>query len=81
MVKLAGKLKLNQIIVLIRQLPMKDKSKLLKRLEQERWANQLDETVSRIRDRVSEKRITDADIDRIVEEVREQRYQTRSGRL
>ena len=81
MVKLAGKLKLNQIIVLIQQLPKKDKLKLLKRLDRERWANQLDEVVSRIRGRLSQSRITDAEIDKIVEEVREQRYQARSGRL
>ena len=81
MVKLAGKLKLNQIVVLIQQLPKKDKLKLLKRLDRERWANQLDEVVSRIRGRLSQSRITDAEIDKIVEEVREQRYQARSGRL
>ncbi len=81
MVKLASKLKLNQIIVFIKQLPKKDKLKLFKKLEQERWANQLDEVTSRIRGRLNENRITDAEIDKIVEEVREQRYQARSGRL
>ena len=81
MVKLADRLKLKQIIVLIKRLPQRDKLKLLRELEQETWASKLEEAVSGIRNRVKESQITDSDIDRIVEEVRERRYQARSSRL
>ena len=81
MVKLADRLKLKQIIVLIKRLPQRDKLKLLRELKQETWASKLEEAVSGIRNRVKESQITDSDIDRIVEEVRERRYQTRSSRL
>ena len=81
MVKLADRLKLKQIIVLIKRLPQRDKLKLLRELEQETWASKLEEVVSGIRNRGKESQITDSDIDRIVEEVRERRYQARSSRL
>ena len=81
MVKLADRLKLKQIIVLIKRLPQRDKLKLLRALEQETWASKLEKAVSGIRNRVKESQITDSDIDRIVEEVRERRYQARSSRL
>ena len=81
MVQLAKKPKLTQIVVLIRKLSERDKARLLKRLEEETWANQLESQVQRIRTRFKTSPITDSDIDQIVEEVRERRYASRSGRL
>ena len=81
MVQLAKKLKLTQVVVLIRKLSERDKIRLLERLEEETWASKLESQVNRIRMPLKANPITDSDIDRIVEEVREQRYQTRSGRL
>ncbi len=79
--QLAKKPKLTQIVVLIRKLSERDKARLLKRLEEETWANQLESQVQRIRTRFKTSPITDSDIDQIVEEVRERRYASRSGRL
>ena len=81
MVQLAKKLKLTQVVVLIRKLSERDKIRLLKRLEEETWASKLESQVDRIRMRLKANPITDSDIDRIVEEVRERRYASRSGRL
>ena len=81
MVRIAKRLNLRQIIILVKQLPKKDKVRLLKQLEQETWAAQLEEVVRPIRNRMKSAQITDADIDRIVGEVRQRRYESRSGRL
>ena len=81
MVQLAKKLKLTQVVVLIRKLSERDKIRLLERLEEETWASKLESQVNRIRMRLKANPITDSDIDRIVEEVRERRYGSRSGRL
>ncbi|MBI4399048.1 MAG: hypothetical protein HY586_07960 [Candidatus Omnitrophica bacterium] len=70
MVKLVNNLKFRQIFILVKQLSRRDKLRLLKELEQETWSEKLDKTVSRIRDRAQENKITDSDIDKIVEEVR-----------
>ena len=81
MVRLAKKIKFQQILILVHKLTKKDKLRLLKELEQETWAAQLDEVVRPVRSRLKASRITDGDIDRIVEEVRQRRYESRSGRL
>ena len=81
MVQLARKPKLTQIFLLIQKLPNRDKIQLLKKLEEEAWTSQLDTQVEQIRTRLKSNPITDSDINRIVEEVRERRYAPRSGRL
>ena len=81
MIKLAKRAKFKQILILVQKLPKRDKLRLLKQLEQETWAAQLDEVVKPIRNRMRANQITDSDIDRIVEEVRQRRYDSRSGRL
>ena len=81
MVTLAKRLSLKQVTLLVKQLRQRDKLRLLKQLERETWATQLEEAVRPIRNRMKAARITDADIDRIVEEVRQRRYESRSGRL
>ena len=81
MVQLARKPKLAQVVFLIRKLSERDKVRLLKRLEEETWANQLESQVARIQTRLKNNPITNSDIERIVEEVRERRHASRSGRL
>lgn len=81
MVQLARKPKLTQVIFLIQKLSDQDKVRLLKRLEEETWAGKLESQIERIRTRLKANPITDSDIKRIVEEVRERRYASRSGCL
>lgn len=81
MIRRARKIRWYQIIALIQRLPERDRSRLMQELEQKQWAADLEGVVAPIRSRLKGHRITDADIDRIVEEVRQRRYESRSGRL
>ena len=81
MQNLTRKLKFKQIVVIVQQLPQRDKLKLLKQLEQETWAMRLEAVVHPIRNRMREANITETDINCIVEEVRQRRYESRSSRL
>lgn len=62
------------IDAIVDQLPMREKIRLVNRLEQKTWASRLDEVVSRIRARPSVRRLSAEEITRIVEDVRRTRH-------
>lgn len=62
-----------EIDAVLNQLPMKEKIRLVRRLEKETWASQLDEVVNRIRARPAVRRLSLREVDRIVEETRKAR--------
>lgn len=68
------------ITALVKQLPLQKKLRLVRELEQETWASQLDTVVNRIRSRRSAQELTPKEITRIVEGVRKSRYARRSRR-
>jgi RNA:NAD 2'-phosphotransferase (TPT1/KptA family) len=59
---------------ILKQMSLKEKIRLVKQLEKETWASQLDEVVDRIRTRSSVRRLSAKEIDRLVEDVRKTRY-------
>ncbi|GEM_PF-1114996 len=81
MVKFSKKIKLREILNLVEQLPERERLQLLRQLEKKAWARKLASVVQPIRVRLKSKRITDSDINRIVEEVRQERYEARSRRM
>ncbi len=64
----------------MKQLPIREKLRLVRRLEQETWAVQLDDVVTRIRDRRAVQQLSSKEILRIVEDVRKNRYARTSRR-
>lgn len=81
MVKFGKRLKWREILNLVEQLPERDRLRLFKQLEQKAWARQLEKAVRPIRVRLKSRKITDADINRVVEEVRLRRYESRTSRM
>lgn len=69
-----------QISKAIDRLSIRDKIRLVRRLENETWAQRLDEVVGRIRKRFKENPISDKEITRICEETRRRLYHERSAR-
>ncbi len=67
-----------QVEQLIEKLPMEDKIRIVRKLEDETWAKRLDEVTSRIRKRFKEKPISDKEIRQICEETRRQLYNERA---
>ena len=65
---------------LIKQLPLRDKLRLVRQLEQETWAAQMDEIVTRIRSRRTVQKLSVGEVNRIVEDVRKSRYARSSRR-
>lgn len=68
------------ITALVKQLPLQQKLQLVRELEQETWASQLDTVVNRIRSRRSVQELTPKELTRIVEDVRKFRHARRSRR-
>ena len=68
------------ITALVKQLPIQQKLQLVRELEQETWASQLDTAVNQIRSRRSVRELTPKELTRIVEDVRKSRYARRSRR-
>lgn len=68
------------ITTILKQLPLREKLRLVRQLEQETWATQLDDVVTRIRSRRSVQELSPKEITRIVEDVRKSRYARRSRR-
>jgi len=60
--------------VIIKQLPLEEKLRLVRQLEKETWASRLDQIVNKIRSRRSIKELSSNEINRIVEDVRKTRY-------
>ena len=58
----------------IQHLPLRQKLQLVRQLEQETWAARLDNVVSRIRMKRSIQQLSAAEITRIAEDVRKNRY-------
>ena len=67
------------IDAIVDQLPLREKVRLVNRLERETWASRLDEVVNRIQARSSIRQLSQGEITRIVEDVRRARY-VRSSR-
>lgn len=65
---------------IVKQLPLRDKIRLMRYLERETWAKQLDEAVGRIRTRPAVQRLSFREINRVVAEVRKIRYARASRR-
>jgi hypothetical protein len=65
---------------ILKQLPMREKIRLVRQLEQETWATRLDEVVNRIRVRSSARQLSSQEITRIVDDVRRARYARASRR-
>lgn len=68
------------ITTILKQLPLREKLQLVRQLEQETWAAQLDDVVTRIRSRRSVQELSPKEITRIVEDVRKSRYARRPRR-
>lgn len=66
--------------VAVKQLPLREKLRLLRALEQETWAARLNEVVGRIRARPSVQALSARALTRLVEEVRQARYARASRR-
>lgn len=64
-----------QVEKIVESLPMEEKLRLVRKLEQETWARRLDKVVQRIRKRFRENPLSDKEITRICEEVRRKRYE------
>ena len=69
-----------EIDEVISHLPMKEKIRLVRRLERETRGRQLDELVARIRARPSIRQLSVREIDHIVEDTRRTRYARSSRR-
>lgn len=67
----------NEVEKLVEKLSIKDKLRLVRKLEKETWAKRLDEVVSRIRKRFRQAPISDKEIRRICEETRQRLYNER----
>lgn len=67
----------HQVERLIEKLPMENKIKLVRKLENETWAKRFDEVVSRIRKRIKENPISDKEITKICKETRKRLYNER----
>lgn len=68
------------IDAIVDQLPMREKIRLVHRLEQKTWSSRLDEVVNRIRARPSVRKLSAQEITRIVEDARKARYARASRR-
>lgn len=69
-----------QINRAIDRLSIGDKIRLIRRLENQTWAQRLDEVVGPIRKRFRENPISDKEITRICEETRRRLYRERTAR-
>ena len=67
-----------QIETLVDRLSIEDKIRIVRKLERETWARRLDEVVSRIRSRFRQNPISDKEIVRICEDVRQRLYNERT---
>lgn len=63
---------------LVEKLSVQDKIKLVRKLENETWAQRLDEVVSRIRKRFNQAPISSKEIQQICEETRQKLYNERA---
>ena len=63
-----------QVEELVEKLSIQDKIQLIRKLENETWAQRLDEVVGRIRKRFKQNPISDKEITRICEETRQRIY-------
>ena len=68
----------SQIETLVDRLSIEDKIRIVRKLERETWARRLDEVVSRIRSRFRQNPISDKEIVRICEDVRQRLYNERT---
>ena len=68
------------IVAIVKRLPLRIKLELVRQLEQETWAERLEQVVNRIRTRRAVKRLSTGEINRIVEDVRKNRYARASTR-
>ena len=68
------------IAAIVRKLPMRAKLQLPRELEKETWAARLDQVVKQIRTRRSIKKLSIAEINRIVENVRKNRHARTTSR-
>ena len=68
------------IAAIVRRLPLREKLRLVRELERETWAVQLDQVVNRIRARRAVKQLSIGEINRIVEDVRKSRHARTSRR-
>ena len=68
------------INAIIKQLPLREKLRLVHKLEQETWAAQLNEVVSRIRSRRAVQKLSLGEVNRLVDDVRKSRYARNSRR-
>jgi len=68
------------IQAVVKQLPLREKIRLVRQLEKDTWAVQLDQIVNRIRARRAVRQLSVGEISRIVEDVRKSRYARTSRR-
>lgn len=68
------------IDAIVKQLPLREKIRLARRLEKETWASELDAVVGRIRNRSAIRRLSTRDVHEIVESVRKERCASGSRR-
>ena len=62
------------LVAIVKRLPLREKLRLVRQLEQDTWSAQLDAVVTRIRRRRSIQQLSANDIARIVEDVRSTRH-------
>ena len=62
----------HQVETLVERLPLQDKIRLVRKLENETWAKRLDSVVQRIRCKVRAAGISDKKIERLCEDVKKE---------
>ena len=68
------------VMVIVKQLSLLEKLRLVRQLERETWAARLDQVVAGIRTRQSAKKISIQEINQIIEDVRKNRHARTSRR-
>ena len=67
-------LRINDISTIVEQLDIREKIKLIKKLEEETWSMRFDQLLGRIRRRVKQYPISEQEIFHEVEQTKKQRY-------
>ena len=80
MSKFSLEISYKQVEDLIDKLPVRDKIRLVRKIEQQTWAKKLDQAVLKIRNRLSKNPLSPQEVDRICQQTRKRNHRERAKR-